>query len=66
MGQRAVDQGMTMPPKAVRRTLEQVSRLTLARMGGPAIDINAARAAVMAPVVRSLAPRIYRRMVGAR
>ncbi|MEY2476189.1 MAG: hypothetical protein QOG87_1504 [Actinomycetota bacterium] len=66
MGQRAVDQGMSMPPRAVRRTAEQVSRLTLERMGGPAIDINAARLAVMAPVVRSLSPRIYRRMVGSR
>jgi short-subunit dehydrogenase len=66
MGQRAVDEGMTMPPKAVRRSLEQVSRLTLERMGGPAVDINAARVAVMAPVVRSLSPRLYRRMMGSR
>jgi short-subunit dehydrogenase len=63
MGQRAVEEGMAMPPKAVRRTLEQVSALTLARMGGPAVDINAARVAVMAPVVRSLSPRLYRRMM---
>jgi hypothetical protein len=66
MGQRAVDEGMTMPPKAVRRSLEQVSRLTLERMGGPAVDINAARVAVMAPVVRSLSPRLYRHMMGTR
>jgi short-subunit dehydrogenase len=66
MGQGAVDDGMASPPKAARRTVEQVSRLTLARMGGPAIDINAARVAVLAPVVRSLSPRLYRRMIGKR
>jgi short-subunit dehydrogenase len=66
IGQRAVDQGMTMPPKAVHRTVEQVSTLTLRRMGGPAVDINAAKVAVMAPVVRSLSPRLYRRMMGRR
>ena len=32
----------------------------LAKMGGPAIDINAARVATLAPVMRSLAPRLYR------
>lgn len=66
LGSGAVEQGMEMPPKAVRRTEEQVSRLTLDRMGGPAIDINAARVAVLAPVVRSLSPRLYRRMIGKR
>jgi NAD(P)-dependent dehydrogenase (short-subunit alcohol dehydrogenase family) len=66
MGQGAVDDGMAPPPRAVRRTVEQVSRLTLDRMGGPAVDINAARVAVMAPVVRSLSPRLYRRMIGKR
>jgi short-subunit dehydrogenase len=66
MGQGAVDQGMTPPPKAVRRTEEQVSRLVLRRMGGPAVDINAARVAVLAPVVRSLSPRLYRRMIASR
>ena len=39
------------------------SRLVLQRMGGDAVDINAARVAVMAPVVRSLSPRLYRRMM---
>jgi short-subunit dehydrogenase len=66
MGQGAVDQGMAPPPKAVRRTEQQVSRLVLRRMGGPAIDINAARIAVLAPVVRSLSPRVYRRMMASR
>ena len=66
IGQRAVDQGMSMPPRSVHRSVEQVSALTLRRMGSPAVDINAARVAVMAPVVRSLAPRLYRRMMGRR
>ena len=34
MGSGAVDDGMPMPPRMVRRTEEQVSRLVLARMGG--------------------------------
>jgi hypothetical protein len=45
----------------VRRTEQQVSTLTLERMGGPAVDINAARVAVLAPVMRALAPRLYAR-----
>jgi short-subunit dehydrogenase len=61
LGQGAVDQGMPQPPRAVRRTEEQVSKLTLERMGGPAVDINAARVAVLAPVMRALAPRLYAR-----
>jgi NAD(P)-dependent dehydrogenase (short-subunit alcohol dehydrogenase family) len=66
MGQGAVDAGMAPPPKAVRRTTDQVSLLTLERMGRPGIDINAARLAVLAPVVRALSPRIYRRAIGKR
>lgn len=59
LGQGAVDQGMPMPPRPVRRTEEQVSALTLEQLGGPRIDINAARLAAAAPVVRALAPRAY-------
>ena len=63
LGEGAVAQGMPQPPRAVRRTEQQISRLVLDRMGGPAVDINAARIAVLAPVVRSLSPRLYRRMM---
>lgn len=63
LGQGAVDQGMPQPPRAVRRTAEQVSRLALDRVGGAAVDINAARVAVLAPVMRALAPRFYARMM---
>ena len=63
LGQGAVDQGMQKPPRAVRRTEEQISRLVLERMGSSAVDINAARVAVAAPVFRALAPRLYARMM---
>ena len=61
LGQGAVDQGMAMPPRAVRRTEEQVSSLVLAKLGGRRIEINAARVAALAPVVRAIAPGAYRR-----
>ena len=61
LGQGAVDGGMPPPPKGVRRTEEQVSRLALDRIGRPSIEINAARIATLAPVARALAPAIYRR-----
>ncbi len=60
LGQSAVDAGMPQPPKLVRRTEAQVSTATLQAMGGPAIEINCARAATLAPVVRALAPTVYR------
>ncbi|MGA2519633.1 MAG: SDR family oxidoreductase [Acidimicrobiales bacterium] len=63
MGRAAVDDGMPMPPRMVRRTEEQVSRLVLERMGGPRIDIDAAVIARMAPVGRALFPRAYRKGV---
>jgi short-subunit dehydrogenase len=63
MGAGAVDAGMAPPPRMVRRSEEQVSRLLLARMGGPRVDIDAARVARLAPVARALLPRVYRRGV---
>jgi len=63
MGSAAVDEGMPMPPKMVRRTEEQVSQLILARMGGPRIDIDATSLARMAPVARALLPGAYRKGV---
>lgn len=59
LGQGAVDQGMRRPPRAVRRTEEQVSARTLDALGGPAIEINVARLATLAPVVRAVSPRAY-------
>jgi NAD(P)-dependent dehydrogenase (short-subunit alcohol dehydrogenase family) len=65
MGTAAVQGGMRMPPKAVRRTEEQVSRLLLERLGGRRIDIDAAKLGRLAPVARALAPGLYRRGVRA-
>jgi len=59
LGAGAVEQGMKLPPRAVRRTEEQVSARTLARLGGSRVDINAARLPTFAPVVRAIAPRAY-------
>src|ERR1035441_6933921 len=61
MGAGAVDAGQSTPPRIVRRTEEQVSRLLLARIGGPRLDIDAAPVARLAPVARALAPGLYRR-----
>ena len=61
LGQGAVDSGMPKPPRMVRRTEEQVSRLALDRIGGRSFEINAARLATLAPVVRALLPPVYRK-----
>ena len=61
LGQGAVDSGMPMPPRAVRRTAEDVSALALDRVGGGNFEINAARVATLAPVVRALLPPVYRK-----
>jgi NAD(P)-dependent dehydrogenase (short-subunit alcohol dehydrogenase family) len=63
MGSGAVDEGMPTPPKMVRRTEEQVSKLLLDRMGGSKIDIDATLVARLAPVARSLVPSLYRQGV---
>jgi NAD(P)-dependent dehydrogenase (short-subunit alcohol dehydrogenase family) len=63
MGRAAVETGgMRMPPRSTRRTEAQVSDLVLRRLGDPRVEINAAPVAVLAPVVRALAPRAYQRM----
>ena len=63
MGLRAVNSGgLAMPPKAARRTEEQVSALVLRRLGGPRVEINAAVLPLVAPVLRTVAPRTYHRM----
>ena len=54
---------MPTPPKLVRRTEEQVSRLLLARMGGPRIDIDATLIARLAPIGKTLAPGTYKKAV---
>ena len=61
MGTAAVEGGMPMPPRFVRRSEEQVSQLLISQMGTSRIDIDAARIARLAPVARSLAPRAYKK-----
>jgi hypothetical protein len=65
MGMAGIEAGMPMPPRFVRRTEEQISRLVLSRIGGEGIEINAARAAVLAPLARAFFPRVYRRQIAA-
>ncbi len=65
MGSGAVAEGMPMPPRVVRRSEQQVSRLLLSRLGGRRIDIDAAQVARLAPVARALFPALYRRGVRA-
>ncbi|MBW3662543.1 MAG: SDR family oxidoreductase [Actinobacteria bacterium] len=62
MGLEAVEAGMPMPPRLVRRTPDQVVDAVLDGLGGP-VDINLARAALAAPLVKAIAPRLHRRML---
>ena len=66
MGMSGVEAGGAMPPKPVRRTEEQVSTLLLERMGGPRMEINAARLPLAAPIARVLLPRAYQRAMRGR
>jgi NAD(P)-dependent dehydrogenase (short-subunit alcohol dehydrogenase family) len=61
MGMSGVDDGGSLPPKAVRRSEAEVSALVLGRMGGPRMEINAATLPLLAPIGRSIAPRSYQR-----
>jgi NAD(P)-dependent dehydrogenase (short-subunit alcohol dehydrogenase family) len=63
MGMSGIDEGDPLPPKPVRRTEEQVSRLLLERMGGPRIEINAAWLPLLAPIGRTILPRAYQREI---
>jgi short-subunit dehydrogenase len=63
MGLTAVQEGgMRMPPKAVRRSEEQVASLVLRRLYDPRLDINAAALPLVAPILRTLLPRTYQRL----
>jgi gluconate 5-dehydrogenase len=63
MGLYAVEHGgMRMPPRAARRTEQQVSSLVLRRLGERRVEINATTLALVAPVIRSTLPGLYHRM----
>ncbi|MGD0394403.1 MAG: SDR family NAD(P)-dependent oxidoreductase [Acidimicrobiales bacterium] len=61
MGLPGAGDGGSLPPKMVRRTVDQVATLVADRMGGPRIDINAARLPLLAPMARTLAPVTYQK-----
>ncbi len=63
MGLQAVERGMPLPPRPVRRTEDQIADLVLERMGSPAIELNASRLPVMAPLARAFFPKAYRKSV---
>lgn len=63
MGMAAVERGMPLPPKPVRRTEDQIAELVCERMGSDAIEINASRLPVMAPLARAFFPKAYRKSV---
>jgi short-subunit dehydrogenase len=48
------------PPKAVRRTDEQIADLLVRGIGGPRFELDATRIARLAPVGRALFPSAYR------
>ena len=56
------DGGLPMPPRAVRRTEEQVSSLVLRRLFEPRLEINVAVLPLVAPFLRTVAPLTYQRM----
>lgn len=58
--------GDRLPPKMVRRTEVQISHLTLDRMGGSRVDINASRLPLAAVLSRTLFPRLHARVMQAR
>jgi NAD(P)-dependent dehydrogenase (short-subunit alcohol dehydrogenase family) len=63
MGLYAVQSGgLAMPPRPARRTEEQVSAKVLRRLGDPQVEINCAALPLVAPVLRTVAPRLYHRL----
>jgi len=57
---------MARPPKAILRTTEQVSGVALNSVGKRAIEINVAKAAALSPLLRILAPPLYRHVMARR
>ena len=63
MGMSGVHDGGGLPPKAVRRSEDQVSALVLERMGGRRMEINAAALPLLAPIGRTVAPVSYQKAI---
>ena len=67
MGLSAIELGrMKMPPRATRRTEEQVSDQVLKRLGDSRVEINCTRLPLLVPMFRGFAPRSYHRMRASR
>ncbi len=49
------------PPRLVRRTEAEISRLVLERMGGSRVDLNASRLPLVAVLARTVVPGLYAR-----
>ena len=63
MGNAAVEiGGIPRPPRLAVRSVKQVSALMLRRMGSDAVEINAAALPLLAPLFRTIAPALYRRL----
>ena len=61
MGLSGHEDGGALPPRMVRRTEQQVATLVADRLGGPHVDINAARLPLLAPIARTIAPLSYQK-----
>jgi NAD(P)-dependent dehydrogenase (short-subunit alcohol dehydrogenase family) len=61
MGLSGNEDGGSLPPKAVRRSADQVATLVADRIGDDRLDINAARLPLLAPIARTIAPRSYQK-----
>jgi len=63
MGTKAVTRGgVPEPPRGARRSVEQVSKLILGRLGTDRLEINASALPLLAPVARVAVPRLYHRL----
>ena len=66
MGRESLQLGMKPPPRAIVRSVEQVSAKVLAKMGGERIEINAAPLTLVTPALKTFVPGLFRRMMDAR
>ena len=63
MARQARRDGQALPPRWVHRTAEQVSRAVLRALDAGGFEINVAPLETLAPIVRAVAPKIYRRAI---
>jgi short-subunit dehydrogenase len=61
MGMSGINPGDALPPKLVRRTEPQVAEFVLERLGRDRVEINVAWLPLLAPIGRTVAPRLYER-----